>query len=108
MIVDLSVYSIIKMIAKINSYKQILSYREHKGLNDRIPNYSVRLGYGLHMGWSIEGLIGSVHKVDASYLSPHVNMSETLEGGTKQYGVNWLMTDLIFDLLSNAYKAICR
>jgi len=68
----------------------------------------VKLGYGLHMGWSIEGLIGSSQKVDASYLSPHVKISEHLEGGTKAYGVQWLLTDVIFDLLSNSFKAICR
>jgi len=33
-IVDLSVYAILKILAKINSYKQILAYREHKGLNE--------------------------------------------------------------------------
>jgi hypothetical protein len=38
-IVDLSVYSIIKILAKINSYKQILAYREHKGLNERIKDF---------------------------------------------------------------------
>jgi len=108
MLVDLSVYSIIKIIAKTNSYKQILSYREHKGLNERIPDYQVRLGYGLHIGWSIEGLIGSEHKVDASYLSPHVNVAAQLEGGTKMYGAGWLLSEYIFDFLSNSYKALCR
>lgn len=32
------------------------------------------MGFGLHYGWAIEGAIGSKMKVDASYLSPHVNM----------------------------------
>lgn len=106
-IVDLSVYSILKILAKINSYKQILAYWEHKGLNDRMNNYAVWMGFGLHLGWSIEGLIGSPHKVDASYLSPHVSISAHLEGGTKTFGVNWLLSEVIFDLMSNAYKALC-
>ena len=41
------------------------------------------MGFGLHVGWSIEGAIGSSYKIDASYLSPNVKMSEKLEGGTK-------------------------
>ena len=45
-------------------------------------------GFGLHHGWAIEGAIGSEHKVDASYLSPHVNMSARLEAATKQFGVS--------------------
>lgn len=40
-----------------------------------MKDYAVRMGFGLHLGWSIEGLIGSHHKVDASYLSTHVGMS---------------------------------
>ena len=61
----------------------MLNYREHLGLNQRIPEYKVKLGFGLHIGWSIEGLIGSTHKVDASYLSPHVKLSDELEASTK-------------------------
>ena len=32
------------------------------------------LGFGLHVGWAIEGAIGSNYKIDASYLSPNVNL----------------------------------
>ena len=33
------------------------------------------MGFGLHYGWAIEGAIGSNLKIDASYLSPDVNMA---------------------------------
>jgi hypothetical protein len=49
-----------------------------------MPGFCVQLGYGLHYGWAIEGAIGSKHKIDASYLSPHVNMASRLEAATKQ------------------------
>jgi class 3 adenylate cyclase len=49
----------------------------------RLPGYSVKLGYGLHVGWAIEGAIGSTYKIDASYLSPNVNMAARLETATK-------------------------
>ena len=86
----------------------MLAYREHKGLNERIPDYAVKLGFGMHIGWAIEGLIGSPHKVDASYLSPHVNLSDKLEASTKQYGCNFLLSDAMYDLLSKDFKAKCR
>ena len=41
------------------------------------------MGFGLHQGWAIEGAIGSKFKVDASYLSPNVNMASRLEAATK-------------------------
>lgn len=48
-----------------------------------MKNYEVKMGLGLHFGWSIEGAIGSYYKIDASYLSPNVNMASRLEGATK-------------------------
>lgn len=105
---DTAAYCILKIIAKINSYHQIIAYREHQGLNSRIPDYSVKLGFGLHLGWAIEGLIGSEHKIDASYLSPHVNLASCLEGETKKYGVNFLMSEQVFMNLSDTFKSKCR
>lgn len=48
-----------------------------------MPNYKVDMGFGLHTGWGIEGAIGSNFKIDASYLSPNVNMSSRLEAATR-------------------------
>lgn len=59
-----------------------------------------RIGSGLHVGWAIEGAIGSPLKIDASYLSPHVNMSEYLESSTKAYGVPLLLSEAFYNLLS--------
>jgi class 3 adenylate cyclase len=55
-------------------------------------SYKVKLGMGLHIGWGIEGAIGSDFKIDASYLSPSVNMSARLEGSTKAFGVPMLIS----------------
>lgn len=57
--------------------------KENPLVHERMPDYSVKLGYGLHLGWAIEGAIGSVFKIDASYLSPNVNMAARLETATK-------------------------
>lgn len=43
----------------MNREVKILKYREDERLNKRLKNYRVRLGLGLHLGWSIEGAIGS-------------------------------------------------
>jgi hypothetical protein len=36
------------------------------------------MGFGLHVGWAIEGAIGSTFKIDASYISPNVNLVANL------------------------------
>ena len=66
------------------------------------------MGFGLHIGWAIEGLIGSQFKVDASYLSPHVNLSSRLEAATNQYGVNFLLSEPLHNLLSPEFQSKCR
>ena len=56
------------------------------------------MGFGLHCGWAIEGAIGSKFKIDASYLSPHVNMASILEEQTKTYGVMIIFTGVLYDM----------
>ena len=62
-------------------------------MHKKIPGYRIKMGFGLHLGWAIEGMIGSNFKVDASYLSPHVNIAARLEAATKQYGVSILLSE---------------
>ena len=74
------------------------------------PNadFKLHIGFGLHTGWAIEGAIGSHDKIDASYLSPHVNLSARLETATKQYGVGILISEHVYHMLSEGRKARCR
>jgi hypothetical protein len=51
---------------------------------------------------------GSRHKVDASYLSPNVNMAARLEAATKQYGVPLLMSSDFVACLSPSVRARVR
>ena len=45
---DLSIFSVIKIISKINKYTHMLEYRNNELLNQRMPGYQVKLGFGLH------------------------------------------------------------
>lgn len=101
-------FSFIKIIAKINKLCHILEYRNDAALNERMPGYKVKMGFGLHQGWAIEGAIGSLFKIDASYLSPNVNMAARLEAATKQYGVPLLVSGSLHDILSDEIKHVCR
>jgi hypothetical protein len=83
MISECALISFMKIQAKLNREPKILHYRKDKRLLDRMPGYKVKMGFGLHMGWGIEGAIGSEFKIDASYLSPNVNMASRLEAATK-------------------------
>jgi hypothetical protein len=59
-IADLAVLSFVKMIAEISKSQLLLKYKNNKHLQARIKDYKgVKMGFGLHIGWAIEGPIGS-------------------------------------------------
>lgn len=97
----MALISFLKIMAGLKKSRKLIKYKNHEGLNRRMPNYSVKLGFGLHVGWAIEGAIGSFYKIDASYLSPHVNMASRLEGATKMFGVPLLVSGQLVDLFTN-------
>ena len=47
-------------------------------------------------------------KIDASYLSPNVNMASRLEAATKQYGVPILVSGALHDIFTDEIKLLCR
>jgi class 3 adenylate cyclase len=105
---DFSVYSFIKILIKINKSPEVLEYRNDYRLLEKIPGYKVEMGFGLHIGWAIEGAIGSAYKIDASYLSPNVNMASRLEAATKQFGVNFLISESLHEILTPEMQGFCR
>lgn len=72
------------------------------------PDFEVHLGFGLHIGWAIEGAIGSKYKIDASYLSPNVNMAARLEAATGQFDVPMLISEWFVGELSPGARDLCR
>jgi class 3 adenylate cyclase len=94
---DMALISFLKIMVALKKSRVLVKYRTHQGLNARMPGFEVKLGMGLHLGWAIEGAIGSFYKIDASYLSPNVKMAERLEAGTKIYGVPLLLTGNIYE-----------
>lgn len=94
----MSLLSFIEVIIESEVRESIAFYNNHPKLNAKMQNYSVKMGFGLHVGWAIEGAIGSSYKIDASYLSPNVNMASTLEAATKKYGVMILFTGELYDM----------
>lgn len=106
---DKALVGYLKIIAELNRNEKILSYRTEPRLTGNGEHeFIVRMGFGLHAGWAIEGAVGSLQKIDATYLSPHVNMAARLETSSRQYGVPVLVSQSVFDLFSTAVQQYCR
>eukprot|EP00928_Gymnodinium_smaydae_P006338 TRINITY_DN12237_c0_g3_i1.p1 TRINITY_DN12237_c0_g3~~TRINITY_DN12237_c0_g3_i1.p1 ORF type:complete len:1015 (+),score=183.25 TRINITY_DN12237_c0_g3_i1:92-3136(+) len=86
-IADLAVLSFVQCVAELNSNKRLADYRQHPALLGMLPNFRVSCSFGLHLGWAIEGAVGSDLKIDASYVSPHVNLASQLSSSTALFGV---------------------
>ena len=106
---DKALKSFLDIITLLDKSPSVQMYAKSSALQAKLgQGFRVRMGFGLHLGWGIEGAIGTRHKIDASYLSPHVNMSARLEAATKQYGVTLLLTHVIHDQLLATTQLQCR
>jgi class 3 adenylate cyclase len=105
---DMAIMSFIKIVGEVNKSRVLARYRRHPGLLQRIEKFRVQLGFGLHCGWVIEGAIGSEFKIDASYLSPNVNVASRLEAAASQLGVYMLISHFMMQLCSEEMSLRCR
>jgi len=106
---DMATISFLLLVSGLKKSRKMIKYNNHQGLIERMGvGYQVRLGLGIHVGYAIEGAIGSYYKIDASYLSSHVRMSERLEGATKHYGVPLLISGDLYRILTRKTKGNCR
>merc|ERR1719230_2560413 len=72
------------------------------------PGFRIKMGFGMHVGWAVEGAIGSELKIDATYLSPHVEMADRLEAASKIYGAKLNMSHWLVNLMSPTFKKYIR
>ncbi|CAI2366775.1 unnamed protein product [Moneuplotes crassus] len=105
---EAALISILKIIYRMRKDKRVVAYSELQKLTDKIPDYKVKMGFGLHTGWCIEGAIGSSYKIDATYLSHHVNYASSLEEKTKMYGVLLAISHEFIEACSSNAKKYFR
>ena len=105
---DGALRSCIRTIQEVSECETLQNLTQNPELQERLPGFETQLGFGLHLGWSIEGAIGSNQKIDASYLSPHVNFTSRLESATKQYNADILMSGEFVESLSPEMRPSCR
>ena len=94
----------VKTIAKVAANPTIVYYQQKIGGGDKVN----RLTFGFHIGWAYEGPIGSAFKIDASYLSPNVNMAARVETAAEQYDVRILVSHDMYYRLGEEIRAYLR
>jgi len=92
-------------------YLEDMSESAKKRLKEKMSERQgplVQMGFGLHAGKAVQGAIGSERKLDATYISTAVNLVEYLEGSTKKYGLNVVMSGEFFGMLAKSSQRRCR
>ena len=98
----------IKTLVKVTRSSEMANYLGRAGMNNVGAFLSNQLSVGLHVGWGYEGPVGSAFKIDATYLSPHVNKAARLESATKQYGVQLLASEEFVERLDDEIRPFLR
>lgn len=97
-----------KIVALIAKSPLLAQYRRHPRLVKKLPGYRVCLGFGLHVGWSIEAGIGSEFRIEAAYLGTNVTLASTLKNMTHVYGNTIIISEPIIHLMSEEIVSMCR
>jgi len=105
---DLSVVAFIQVVSALSRDLRLSEISAHPLLTSRMPGFRVSVGFGLHLGWAIAGAIGSEYKIDASYVSPHVNLAAQLEDAAWSYGVTILMSEPLVRLCNPEFRRCFR
>ncbi len=88
---DQATLSALDMVERLNEVNQWIV---EKGLDP------IAIGIGIHTGDAILGNIGSENKLDYTIIGDNVNLASRIEGLTKEYGVQILITEDTFDQLT--------
>ena len=92
-----------KIISEIRRYSELAYFSQNPQVIRRFNsrNYRPYLQFGIHLGWAIEGAIGSAdHKIDACYISPHKTVADRILGLCGYYDMQILITESVYNLMS--------
>ena len=105
---DRALLGMLKSFAGIHRDKSLVEWQEDFRLGAGVGAFKVNVIYGMDAGWAVEGAVGSEYKIDATYLSPHVNMASRMMSACKQYGVTVLLSQAVEELLSKTARNLLR
>jgi two-component system sensor histidine kinase ChiS len=76
-------------IAQLN---ELSIYNKRRVANGYLP---IQTGYGIHTGFMMLGMIGEVNRMQGDAFSDHVNLTARLEGLTKYYGSQIIISSVV-------------
>ncbi|MBN2823928.1 MAG: adenylate/guanylate cyclase domain-containing protein [Campylobacterales bacterium] len=92
---DMAVRSAIEQIDMLEAINQKIT---------PVYDVTINIGIGVHTGLVTAGDMGAQGRSDYTIIGDNVNLASRLEGLTKQYGANILITKATYEKLTGKYK----
>jgi len=70
--------------------------------------FTPKLTMSLHTGWAIEGGIGSEQRLDATYLSPQIDIGSRYAYLCDEYQLQLIISDNVYNLFTSKVKGFLR
>ena len=84
--------------ACIAQAQRLRDYNQHRHTKGQAP---LSVGMGIHVGRMMVGIVGESHRMQGDALSDNVNLTARLEGLTKYYGVQLLVSEDVLQKLAD-------
>lgn len=95
-------------LAEVYRSKDLAFSPEIAKLRAARPGFLPSLRCGIHMGWAVEAAVGSLHKLDAIYASPHVDLTHRLNLMASAHNVSIVLSGSMKRLLAPAVRSTIR
>ncbi|MCP4694694.1 MAG: response regulator [Desulfobacterales bacterium] len=89
------------VIAGNRMLEQVAVYNEDRRKKGYEP---IKIGYGLHTGHMMVGMVGELHRMQGDAFSDNVNLASRVEGMTKMYDTSFLITEQTLQSLEDPGK----
>lgn len=89
----------------ISQLNALQLYNEKRTSNQYLP---IKTGYGIHSGYMMVGMIGETNRMQGDAFSDNVNLAARLEGLTKYYGIEILISSTVYSKIQHSQKYLTR
>ncbi|CDW71083.1 adenylyl cyclase [Stylonychia lemnae] len=108
-IADKALISAVKIAVELRRAQDLQAYSRHPKIAPKFgSNYRTKVTFGLHVGWAVEGAIGTEQKIDALFLSPHSQIALKIEDMCSIYETTILLSEDLQQLISDKGKNSLR